>query len=206
MLRESRLQVGVDVPWVTAWTGEAILGVRPCTVVENRMALHQADRLGHGRPIYSQNHLNRQRRSVRYLLCPMCGGPTQSGDRWTQTATPTAAGLLRARGMGHLLPAATPDTQRVLNAGGIAPSHRACAERALQHCPHLRAMPDKTLRPFPDRWYVAPLLIAASLPHGAAGPAPVITFLQLTGFEAARTPTRSVRGRPAPPRLRVGRG
>jgi hypothetical protein len=161
-----------------------MLGVAPCPTVDGRLAIHQTERPGWGRPNYSQNHMNRQRRTVRQMLCPMCGRPTRPDDRWTQTATPTTVGELRAGGLGHLLPRVRlADQQPVLNAGAIAPSHRACAELALTHCPHLGGMADKTLRPFPSRWSIAPLLVAATLPPPLAQAAmSVVSFLQLIGL------------------------
>lgn len=181
----SRLRVGREVPWVTSWSAEEVLGVAPCPTVDGHLALHQAERPGLGKPNYSLNHMNRQRRTVREFLCPMCGKPTRPDDRWTQTATPTTAGELRARGLGHLLPRQVrlPDRQPILNAGAIAPSHRMCAELALTHCPHLGGMEDKTLKRFPARWAIAPLLVEASLPPPMDGPpVAVVSFLQLLGL------------------------
>lgn len=40
---EARLMVGVDVPWVTSWSEEPIIGIRPCLTVDGRPALVQAD-------------------------------------------------------------------------------------------------------------------------------------------------------------------
>lgn len=208
----SRLKVGVDVPWVTSWTSEALLGVGPCATVDGRLAIGQAERPGEGKPQYSRNHLRRQRDSVRRMLCPMCGEPTAPGDRWHQTGKLMAVGALRARGLGPVTPADLPDAQIVLNAGAISPSHKACAERALEHCPHLGADPDPTIRPFPARWAVFPLTVEAQAPGGALlaaprPPIPVISFLQLVGvtdgmqrdwrqrLKAETGPSRSSAGR-----------
>ena len=113
----SRLKPGVDVPWVTSWTDEPFMGVRPCATVSGRLAVCQADRPGAGRPQYSRNHLVRQRRSVVEMRCPMCGAPTSGDDRWTQTARRTSAGALRARGLGGLLPAEIKDAAVLIDAG-----------------------------------------------------------------------------------------
>ena len=185
----SRLKVGVDVPWVTSWSAEEMVGVRPCPTVERRLAVCQAERPGLGRPRYSMNHLQRQRLSVRDMLCPMCGAPTGAGDRWSQTGRFTCAGALRARGLGHLLPPGLPDARRLLNAGSIAPLHLACAQRSVLHCPHLRAMEDTELKPFPEAWIVRPLMVEASpapsAPNVLAKPrdacVPVVSFLQICG-------------------------
>ncbi|MDB5447250.1 MAG: hypothetical protein JWQ97_2567 [Phenylobacterium sp.] len=184
----SRLMVGVDVPWVTSWSDEPLLGVRPCSSIAGGLAVCQAERAGHGRPQYSRNHLVRQRRSVAQMLCPMCGEPTPQEDRWSQTARRTSAGALRARGLGALIPPELKDAAVMIDAGAISPLHRACAERSLAQCPHLSAMPEAEIRPFPKAWLVAPLMVEAR-PEGAAPlpgvglPAalPVVSFLQLFG-------------------------
>jgi len=184
-LCESRLHVGRDVPWVSSWSDEAMLGVRPCPTAQGRLAMHQAQRPGLGAPEFPKHHLNRQRASVWHMLCPMCGRPTDETDRWTHAATATTAGDLRAQGLAHLLPepALAPDRQRVLNAGAIAPMHRDCAEVALAHCPQLHVA-DAELRRFPERWTVAPVMITVGPPPPALGPeAQVVSFLLLCGLE-----------------------
>ena len=75
-MKPSALKVGVDVPWVTSWSVEEVIGVRPCPTVDSRPALVQTSNAGFGKPQYSQNHLVRQRLTVRNMLCPMCGKPT----------------------------------------------------------------------------------------------------------------------------------
>jgi hypothetical protein len=179
MPESSRLKVGIDVPWVTSWSDETILAPAPCPSVDGALALQQLDRPGRGRPLYSKNHLFRQRKSVREMLCPMCGEPTASGDRWTQTGRWTTAGEFRAHGLGPWLPADLADGSPLLGVGAVAPLHRACAERALQHCPHLGGMDDKALKAFPDAWIVAPLTVQPN--RGAVGARPAITFLWLIG-------------------------
>ena len=179
----SRLKVGVDVPWVTSWSEEPQLGVGPCPSVDDELAIAQLEKPGHGRPLYSRNHLFRQRKSVRMMLCPMCGEPTEAGDRWSQTGHPTTAGELRARGFGPALPADMADDQALLNCGAIAPLNRACAEASLARCPHLGGMEDKTLKPFPAAWVVIPLWVEAKPPAPQARPVPVVGFLQLVGVE-----------------------
>ena len=175
----SRLKVGVDVPWVTSWSGETIGGPAPCPSVDGAVAIQQLERPGQGRPLYSKNHLFRQRRSVRELLCPMCGEPTRDGDRWTQTGQWTTAANYRAHGLGGWLPATMADDQPLLGLGAVAPLHRACAERSLTQCPHLKGMADKELKPFPAAWIVAPMSVAPK--PGAPSARPAITFLWLIG-------------------------
>ena len=198
----SRLVVGVDVPWVTSWTEEPIVGVRPCPTVAVRPALVQVSRAGFGRPQYSRNHLVRQRLSMLKMRCPMCGLPTVEGDRWTQVARRVAAGWLRRRGVVEGLPRGIEDRRLVVDAGSIAPLHKACVDRSLEHYPHLRAEPDIDVQPFPARWALLPLMIEAApaLESGAVAGAAilVVTFLQLVGITERidrnwrlRAPTRN---------------
>lgn len=180
----SRLKVGVDVPWVTSWSGEAQNGVARCPSVDGQLAVSQETAPGEGHPLYSRNHVFRQRKSVREMLCPMCGGPTAPDDRWSQTAKRTTAGALRSRGFGPALPADMADDQALLDCGAIAPLHRACAEAAVKRCPHLSQMADLELKRFPQAWVVIPLWVQAKPPGPNAKSASVVSFLQLVGVEA----------------------
>jgi len=177
----SRLRVGVDVPWVTSWSEEMATGAAPCASVSGALAITQTERPGHGRPMYSRNHMRRQRRSVGEMLCPMCGKPTPDDDRWTLTAKPETAGSLRARGLGHVLPPELADDQGVLHAGGIAPLHLACAKESSQRCPHLSADPDLELRRFPAAWVLAPFYVRVRAP--GRPDAAAVSFLHLLGIE-----------------------
>ncbi|WP_374470885.1 hypothetical protein [Phenylobacterium sp.] len=182
---KSRLKVGLDVPWVTSWSGEAVLGVGPCASVGGRLAVRQAERPGFGRPNYSRNHLRRQRLTVARMLCPMCGEPTPEDDRWLQTARRTTAGILRARSFAAALPPALGDDRVVVDAGAIAPCHLACAGRAAAHCPHLQAHTSGELIAFPYAWIVLPLMVRAGPTHvldSTARPASAVSFLQLCGI------------------------
>lgn len=182
MVTATRLKVGVDVPWVTSWTEEALGQVRPCPSVGGRLAIDQQARPGEGRPNYSQNHLVRQRWSVRAMQCPMCGLPTEANDRWTETGRLRSAGDLREKGLSHLLPAQMPDKQRVLDAGAIAPLHKRCVSHSHDRCPHLQAHARERLR-FPARWFVTPLFVEARAPSPSQTPAvAAISFLQLWGL------------------------
>ncbi|AQR63432.1 hypothetical protein BZG35_08150 [Brevundimonas sp. LM2] len=191
-MKKSSLIVGVDVPWVTSWTAEAILGVRRCPSVGGRLALSQGEQAGYGRPEYSKNHLLRQRLSVARMLCPMCGEATAEDDRVTQVARRVPAGRLRASGRGLDLSPGIDDAQVLIDAGAIAPLHRRCSDLSLAHCPHLRAEPAVDVQPFPTRWTLVPLMIEATAPApaghalirslGAPQSVSVITFLQLCGI------------------------
>lgn len=193
---KSRLKVGVDVPWVTSWSAEGLLGVGPCATVGGRPAVRQAERPGYGKPNYSRNHLRRQRESVARLLCPMCGEPTVHGDRWLQTAHRRTAGELRARGFGGALPADLPDARVVIDAGSISPSHLVCARLAADHCPHLQAHTSGELIEFPQAWVVLPLLVKAEVKAGALvlarpqAPVAAVSFLQLCGLTGEADPGR----------------
>jgi hypothetical protein len=193
MAKFSKLKVGVDVPWVTSWSAETIRGAGPCSSVDFQLAILQDDCAGYGRPIYSENHVRRQRVMARAMLCPMCGKPTYEGDRWMQTATRQAAGTLRRKGLGAPIPDSVADDQVVFNAGSIAPSHLECAKRALDHCPHLGGMASRELHAFPRHWTVYPLMVAPEplqglrlLANPPPTPPPAVMFLQLTGITEDR--------------------
>ena len=192
LMKLSSLKVGVDVPWVTSWTAEPVLGVARCVSVGGRLALTQSEAAGFGKPEYSKNHLLRQRLSVSRMLCPMCGKPTSAEDRVTQVARRRTAGAMRANGAGRGLPSDVADDRILIDAGSIAPLHGRCSDLSLQHCPHLRSLPDIDVQPFPGRWIILPLMIEAREPEPAgrallrAPTAPVVhhvvAFLQLCGL------------------------
>ncbi len=186
-LQPSRLRVGVDVPWVTSWTSEPVTGVGPCLTTPGALAVRQSERPGFGRPVYSENHHYRQRLSVLRMLCPMCGRATATGDRWTLTARRRTAGALRAQGLGGALPTTLADSRVLIDAGAIAPLHKACAERSAGQCPHLSADEDLDLRPFAARWLVWPLWVEVDPPPSAPAQdlPPVAAFLQLCGVTDA---------------------
>ena len=179
---KSALQVGVDVPWVTSWTAEAIEGVRSCLTVDGAPALIQAQEPGYGKPQYSKNHLVRQRLSARRMLCPMCGQPTLEADRWTQVAKRRTAEALRQAGMGGV-PADIANNRVLLDAGSIAPLHRRCVDRSLAHCPFLKHEAEVKVIRFPRRWFITPLMVEGDAPDG--GSVPVVAFLQICGVTDA---------------------
>lgn len=185
-LPPSRLVVGVDVPFVTSWSEEIPNGVGPCPTVDGRMAALQTWNPGVGKPLYSRNHLRRQRDSVRAMLCPMCGKVTEPHDRWTQTGRYTSAGVLRARDFGRDVPADLEDERVLLDAGAIAPLHGQCAKTSLERCPHLGGMAERDLKPFPRAWVVIPLYARVS--KGGGPGLAVVTFLQLIGVTEQRDP------------------
>jgi hypothetical protein len=68
--------------------------------------------------------------------------PTAADDRWTQVAHPVTAGRLKSDRRGDRLPADLADDSVLIDAGAIAPLHKACVDRSLRYCPHLKADPD----------------------------------------------------------------
>lgn len=190
-LEKSRLEIGIDVPWVTSWSAEEISSVGPCASVGGQMAVLQGEQAQYGCPIYSRNHFRRQRESVQRMLCPMCGKPTRNGDRWSQTGKHVPAGLMRARGLENSIPLKMSDKRIVLDAGAVSPGHLACMSRSLEQCPHLRELDDRQLKPFPERWQVIPMMLDAIVTpripgDNATASAPrtirAIGFLQLCGI------------------------
>jgi hypothetical protein len=190
MAKQSRLKVGVDVPWVVSWTEEAMTGAAPCPTVDGELALGQVERPGYGFPLYSKNHVRRQRASMRDMLCPMCGEPTVAGDRWTVLAKRRTAGELRATGFRAAVPDELKDDRLMLDAGTIAPLHRACADRSLSLCPHLKANPATELMAFPETVTVSPLTTLAqrqvehfrSSPFGQNVSVLAVALFQLCGI------------------------
>jgi len=98
---------------------------------------------------------------MRDMLCPMCGEPTVPGDRWTLLARRRTAGQLRATGFSASVPEDLKDEHPILDAGTIAPLHRACADRSMTLCPHLKANPATKLMAFPETVTVVPLTTLA---------------------------------------------
>lgn len=176
------LKIGVDVPWISSWSLEQQTGVSPCPSVDGQLAVGQQNKPGAGEPLYARAHLFRQRKSVREMLCPMCGEHTPDDDRWSQTARPTTARALRSKGLGPTLPADMPDDQALLDCGTIAPMHRACAEAA-SGLAHLADMNERELKRFPKAWIIAPLWIEARSPKPQAKSVAVVSYLQLLGVE-----------------------
>jgi hypothetical protein len=181
----SKLQVGVDVPWVTSWSEEPMTVIGPCPSVDGAIAVGQVENPGKGHPLYSSNHLFRQRKAVREMLCPMCGKPTQNGDRWSQTGHWTDAADIRRRNLGVWIPPEYPPERRLFDAGAIPPLHRACAERSRSLCPTLQTFGNQVLHAFPEAWLIATINVEAKPKAQYANlpisPVVAITFLQLIG-------------------------
>lgn len=116
--------IGVDLPWVVPWSGEAEFGLRPSEAFRGMLDLVQVERPGTGTPMPSGMNLMRQRRGVAEHRCHVCGEVTPAGDRFL---FPKVTGtFLKVRG-------------RTRYATHLPPTHAACAARAQSLCPHLRS-------------------------------------------------------------------
>lgn len=137
------LQIGADVPWNAAWSGEDEGGyeIRNCRWVGGKRAVWQRHRPGSGRPLFKQPHFVRQRRSVAQMLCTVCGEPTATHDRFW---------------FGHF------EVREDWCVTAEAPVHRVCADHALRTCPVLRAKGQE-----PEPWPHSAEVVAAMI-GGAA--------------------------------------
>lgn len=109
------------VPWNACWTDEERYEIRPCRWASGKLALWQPHLPGSGKPVFARPHNVRQRRSVAEYRCTVCGEKTQGGDRWW-------FGL----GETHIPGWAFATTE--------APVHHACAQMAMDICPHLKRL------------------------------------------------------------------
>jgi len=111
------LQIGKDVPWNAAWSGEEQFEIRPCRYAGNRLAIWSPFKPGDGRPIFARPHQVRQRKSIREMRCTVCGGKTPENDRWWFPRGSWQEGWWMST---------------------EAPVHLACADLAQHACPVLR--------------------------------------------------------------------
>lgn len=133
----------IAVPWNASWSSEARYEVRPCKSVRGALAVWSPHIPGIGRPIFAKPHMVRQRLSVAYMLCTVCGDPTPKNDRWW-----FALGEYRENWFMTT----------------EAPVHRACADVALVKCPHLqRNGCDADLARFPDGYSILSAIVGGSL-------------------------------------------
>lgn len=130
---------GIPVPWNASWTGEASYGIRPCRWAEGMPAMWQPHHPLEGRPVFAKPHFVRQRQSIARMLCTVCGGRTEPGDRWWF-------------GHGEFKDDWFMTTE--------SPVHLACAQLSLEHCPHLRREGHANgLRRFPPKWSVIKVML-----------------------------------------------
>jgi hypothetical protein len=129
-------RIGETVPWVAPWSGESEFELAPSSSFPGRMELMQISRPGVGAPVLDGMHVVRQREGLVRRLCHVCGRPTARNDRWL---FPTVT--------GHFTPLSDGSLRY---ASHLPPAHLACARRAQQLCPHLRAAGAQPVR-FPDK-------------------------------------------------------
>lgn len=122
-----QLIIGQHVPWNAAWTGEERYEIRRCRFADDRLALWMPHLPGSGKPVFARPHMTRQRRSIRLMLCTVCGEHMPAENRWWFR-------------LGHLQEGRFRTTE--------APVHRHCADHALRVCPHLRGQ-EHRLEPLP---------------------------------------------------------
>jgi hypothetical protein len=105
------------VPWVNAWSSELGYWAAPDPLLGGRLALHQTDAPGGGRPLLKFQHFNRARAAMIHGLCGVCAKPL-AGDAWhfADFLTPAGGGWLEVH---------------------EAALHRDCAELASRLCPRL---------------------------------------------------------------------
>lgn len=139
MIKPLRMWQGGPVPWVTAWTGEAIppqrvrehhgIGGRGLGLADEHP---EADRVldvlwvrmpatRSGTPDFPTMHALRQRTALRRGLCQVCGGPVGDGTRPRLFLLAAAGGRPIGEGERTMSP----------------PVHRVCARTATRACPPL---------------------------------------------------------------------
>jgi hypothetical protein len=118
------MQIGRDVPWVTAWSSELDVPDqwRHCDYA-GEVAIWRPETPGVGLARFKALHEVRQRRAVKELLCQVCGRRTPSHDRW-----------LFAKGGWQ----PDPDNGGWMWCTDDAPVHRACGNLVRLRCPFIR--------------------------------------------------------------------
>ncbi len=116
-------QIGGNVPWSVAWTGEQAFSLRQSEDFPGLVDLVQASNPGQGSPKFAQIHVTRHRLGMAQHYCHVCGKRTPRNDRYI---FPVQSGGMVPVGGGH--------TRYV---GNVPPVHLACARRAQALCPHL---------------------------------------------------------------------
>lgn len=115
--------IGVNVPWVIAWSEENQFRMAPSESFPGRVEIIQKNRPGRGTPQFSGMHVMRQRAGVVGKLCHVCGRPTPPEDRYL-FPVPTGVFVTAADGSSRY-------------ASHLPPVHLGCAGRAQELCPHL---------------------------------------------------------------------
>lgn len=133
----------IAVPWNAAWSSEGRHEIRPCKYVGGALAVWSPHSPGIGRPIFAKPHMVRQRMSIAKMLCTVCGNPTPKDGRWWFALGQFQEGWFMTT---------------------EAPVHRACADLALEKCPHLqRTNGAGTLARFPAGYSILSAVLGGSL-------------------------------------------
>lgn len=135
------LEIGRDVPWNAAWTGEDRYEIRPCRYANNALAIWSPFLPGKGKPLFAKPHMVRQRKSIKEMRCTVCGERTQVGDRWWFPRGAWTEGWFLST---------------------EAPVHMACADLARQACPRLRKDGEDPI-PFPGGETVLSAIVGGHL-------------------------------------------
>jgi hypothetical protein len=120
----NRWQIGSNVPWSVAWTGEQSFELQDSVEFPDWVDLIQLENQGKGEPTFASLHVSRQRKAMSGHLCHVCGRPTPSRDRYL---FPLVTG-----GFVTL----TDETERY--ASTVPSVHLNCARKAQALCPHIR--------------------------------------------------------------------
>jgi hypothetical protein len=127
------------VPYISSWTGEKRQTDRDLVYRSWREGIAYADEvpadrdeygvlwlstsgdLGTGRPLYKEQHAQRQRRAMADLLCQVCAGPADQTEQGTLWLLPAESKMPRRGPTRH------------------PPICLACARVSVRACPALRA-------------------------------------------------------------------
>jgi hypothetical protein len=133
----------MDVPWNASWSSEDRYEIRPCRWAGGALAIWSPHSPGIGRPIFAKPHMVRQRQSIAKMLCTVCGKSTPENDRWWF-------------GLGQYCEQWFMTTE--------APVHKACADAALEKCPHLkRIAAASSLARFPGKYVILSAIVGGAI-------------------------------------------
>lgn len=121
----STWRIGLNVPWVAAWSAESKFRLRPSRTFPGSMELEQRVAPGVGTPMLSGMNMERQRLGIVEHRCHVCGEPTSEADRYLFPAVTGTFVQFEGKARRY--------------ASHLPPTHRACATHAIAACPHLRS-------------------------------------------------------------------
>lgn len=145
----STWRIGVNVPWVAAWSAESKFRLRPSRTFPGSMELEQRVQPGVGTPMLSGMNMERQRLGIMEHRCHVCGEPTPEADRYLFPAVTGTFVQFKGRVRRY--------------ASHMPPTHQVCAEHAMTACPHLRSRYASPIRYPRDHGEIRP---ETSLPSG----------------------------------------